>query len=344
MESKPQPAGPDVAGPALQLGKLENVDPRSVWPSEARDFTPWLRDHPDYLADALGIDLEFTAAEHPVGGFSLDLIGRDLTNNSVLIVENQLEQSDHNHLGQLLTYAAGTEAVTVVWVANRIRDEHRQVIDWLNQLGTDRLRFFAIDIEVAHIGESQRAPYLRLVAQPNDWQERIKRVETASSLSGKSSLYFNFWSQFLDRIQSEHPSWTRARKPQTVNWVFIRSPIPGVPLSVAFQQGKKLSVELYISAADAIWNLELFNRLNAQRSSIEAGYGRELAWEEAPGKQYCRIADRRDGEVTATANYDEYISWAFDCIGRWQMAAKHINLAELPQSPPATEINAPEGI
>src|SRR5690348_12926390 len=101
----------------MELGRLTAVDPRVVWPLEAHDFTPWLLEHADALADVLGIDLELTANEHPVGGFALDLIGRDVTDDCVLIVENQLTVTDHVHLGQLLTYAAGTGAATIVWIA-----------------------------------------------------------------------------------------------------------------------------------------------------------------------------------------------------------------------------------
>ena len=89
----------------MELGRLEPVDVRTVWEKEDRDFTPWLLDHDDRLAEALGIDLEIQQSEHPVGNFSLDLIGHDLTNDAVLIVENQLSGTDHNHLGQILTYA-----------------------------------------------------------------------------------------------------------------------------------------------------------------------------------------------------------------------------------------------
>src|SRR5215203_5282830 len=114
------------------LGRLQALDPRSVWPREAHDFTPWLLENEDALAEALGLDLELSAAEHPVGGFALDLVGRDMTNDCVLIVENQLSDTDHGHLGQLLTYAAGTDARTVVWLAPRFREEHRQALDYLN--------------------------------------------------------------------------------------------------------------------------------------------------------------------------------------------------------------------
>ena len=110
------------------LGRLQPLDPREVWADEARDFTPWLFENADLLEEALGIDTELEEAEHPVGGFSLDLIGRDLTNNAVLMVENQLATSDHGHLGQIMTYAAGTDASTIVWVASEFRAEHRQAI------------------------------------------------------------------------------------------------------------------------------------------------------------------------------------------------------------------------
>lgn len=115
------------------LGRLEGVEVRTVWVHEARDFTPWLLEHADHLAETLGIDLELEQSEHPVGGFSLDLVGRDLTNDAVLIVENQLAGTDHNHLGQILTYAAGTDASSIVWIATSFREEHRQAIDWLNE-------------------------------------------------------------------------------------------------------------------------------------------------------------------------------------------------------------------
>ena len=119
----------------LELGRLQSMDPRDVWRHEAHDFTPWLLENADVLSDALGIDLELSAAEHPVGGFNLDLVGRDLTNNCVLIVENQLSTTDHGHLGQLVTYAAGTDARTIVWISPSFREEHRQALDFLNDMG-----------------------------------------------------------------------------------------------------------------------------------------------------------------------------------------------------------------
>jgi hypothetical protein len=154
---------------AVDLGRLECVDPRLVWIHEAHDFTPWLLENGDRLAEALGIDLELEAAEHAVGGYSLDLVGRDLTNDAVLIVENQLDTTDHSHLGQVLTYAAGTAASTIVWIATAFREEHRQALDWLNENTSEDTHFFGIELQVVKIGDSLRAPLFNVVAEPNDW-------------------------------------------------------------------------------------------------------------------------------------------------------------------------------
>jgi len=141
------------------LGRLTSVPPRDVWVHEAYDFTPWLLQNVDVLSDLLGMEeLELDAAEQPVGGFSLDLIGRDLSDGSVVIVENQLAQSDHGHLGQILTYAAGTNPTTIVWIATSFRPEHRAALDWLNEHTDPDTRFFGVEIEVVRIGDSAPAP------------------------------------------------------------------------------------------------------------------------------------------------------------------------------------------
>ena len=148
--------GENLVVMSVELGRLEHVDPRSVWVHEAHDFTPWLLANADRLSEALGIDLELEAAEHAVGGYSLDLVGRDITNDAVLIVENQLATTDHSHLGQVLTYAAGTGASTIVWIATAFREEHRQALDWLNESTGDEAHFFGIELQLVKIGDSTR--------------------------------------------------------------------------------------------------------------------------------------------------------------------------------------------
>ena len=280
-----------------ELGRLESVDPRSVWQHEAVDFTPWLLDNADVLADALGIDLELSTAEHPVGGFSLDLIGRDLTNDCVLIVENQLSSTDHGHLGQLVTYAAGTEARTVVWVALQFREEHRQALDYLNDLAGDATRFFGVELAVVRIGGSQRAPLLRVRAQPNDWHAQVAAVSRSSSLqAGKAPLYYQFWARLLERVGREHPGWTNERKPQTANWFSMACPFKGGPhYAFSFAAEGRLRSELYIDLGDAEANSGLFEELHDLRSVIEEAYGAPPTWEDLEGKRACRIAIRRWG-------------------------------------------------
>ena len=304
------------------LGRLEPLEPRQVWPHEARDFTPWLLDNDDALADVLGIDMELSAAEHPVGGYSLDLLGSDLTNNCVLMVENQLTQTDHGHLGQILTYAAGTEAKTVIWMATSFREEHRQALDFLNDLAAGEARFFGVEITVVRIGESEPAPLFRLRAQPNDWHSQVSTAaRTTAQQAGKGPLYRSFWALFLKRVAASRPRWTRATKPQVTNWLSLPSPFKGLSYySVSFAQGGKLRSELYLDYQDADEVVRVYERLLAKKELIENVYGRPLSWEDLPGRRACRICDYAPGDVTQEDEYDQYIEWFIDAQDRLRKA------------------------
>jgi hypothetical protein len=137
---------------------------------------------------------------------ALDLIGRDLSNGAVLIVENQLAATDHSHLGQVLTYAAGTAASTIVWIATAFREEHRQALDWLNENTGEDTHFFGIQLQLVKIGHSVGAPLFNVVVQPNDWQKQVRAAtQPGRTTSGKGTLYMEFWKQFFDRLLAEHP-------------------------------------------------------------------------------------------------------------------------------------------
>jgi hypothetical protein len=136
----------DASGGVPVLGKLETLDPRQVWAHEAYSFTPWLLENADAPNEVLGMDLDLSEAEHPVGSFALDLIGVDEATSERVIIENQLTQTDHSHLGQLLTYAGGTDAVNIVWIATGFREEHRAALDWLNSRTDENTRFFGVEI------------------------------------------------------------------------------------------------------------------------------------------------------------------------------------------------------
>jgi hypothetical protein len=319
----------------MELGRLEPVQPRTIWSNEARDFTPWLLVNADRLAEALGIDLELTNAEHPVGGFALDLIGRDLTNSCTLIVENQLEATDHTHLGQILTYAAGTGAATIVWVAPLFRDEHRQALDWLNENTAADIHFFGVQLRVVRIGESLPAPLFDVVAQPNDWQKLVREAGRADTApTARMESYRQFWGRYLERVAAEQPSWTRAKVPPAQNWLAQPSPIPGCQLNAGFSTGNRLRHELYIDAGDAERNETILRHLAHHRASIEAIFGEALEWENLPNRRACRIAVYANGSVGDSERWDKYLDWFFDTGVRLRAA-----LAAAPPVP--AELDSP---
>lgn len=306
----------------MELSRISPVDPRAVWSHEARDLTPWLLANADVLADVLGIDLELSIAEHPVGPFSLDLLGRDLSNDCVLIVENQLTPTDHDHLGKLITYAAGTDARTVVWLAPTFREEHRQALDLLNDLGGERVRFFGVELRVVRIGDSAAAPLLELRAQPNDWHAQLSAAASTGSRSGgKATAYEGFWTRFLERVRVEHPDWTRAQKPGTANWFAMPCPFKGGPFySFGFSQGGRLRTELYIDFVEPGRAGGLFDALNQRRDLIEARYGAPLSWEELPERRASRVGDYAAGDVLESGAHDRYIDWFFETGARLRRA------------------------
>src|SRR5688500_16692480 len=138
------------------LGRLQSVDLRSVWASECTHFTPWLAqaENLELIGEAIGVELELEAQEKRVGPFRADILCKDTITNSWVLIENQIEPTDHCHLGQLLTYAAGLQAATIVWVAGKVREEHRAALDWLNEITGERFNFFGLEIELWRIGDS----------------------------------------------------------------------------------------------------------------------------------------------------------------------------------------------
>ncbi len=309
-----------TSGPGL--GRLASVQPREVWPHEALNFTPWLLDNVDVLSDLLGMDLVLERAEHRVGDFSLDLIGYDQSTNDVVIVENQLELSDHTHLGQILTYSAGTDPTTVVWITTGFRPEHRAALDWLNERTDDDTRFFGVEIGVVRIGASEPAPAFNLVIQPNDWEKVVRK--TASVASGEASLraatYRRFWETALDRIRSEHPDWTRARTSDQA-WVNTTSGTPGAPISMAFRRDG-LVAQIYYDSPDATANATRFESLLDKRPEFEQALGASPIWDDMPGRKAARVVvvSERFQDVADEERWPQMIDWLMDMQLRFRAA------------------------
>jgi hypothetical protein len=211
-----------IGSPKPTLGRLVRADLRDAWVGEATDFTPWLAlpDNITLLSETIGIELEVESQEKNVGPFRADILCRDTIDNHFVLIENQLERTDHGHLGQLLTYAAGLEAVTIVWVASRFTDEHRAALDWLNNATKSGFNFFGLEVELWKIGESAMAPKFNVVSQPNDWTKTVREQAAAAQsgpLSDSQRLHLEFWTQFRQYL-ADRGSQIRITRPSSNHW------------------------------------------------------------------------------------------------------------------------------
>lgn len=301
----------------VDLGAIERVDLREVWPHEAQDFTPWLAENLDKLGEALGLDLELRSAEAAVGTFSLDVLAHDLGSNRPIIIENQLEGTNHDHLGKLLTYAAGYDAYAAVWLTRDFRDEHRQALDWLNQRTDEDTQFFGVVVEAWRIDKSRPAPHFRLVAFPNDWQKQSSNVERRQGGSGvvteRSQRYREFFQSLIDELREEH-QFTNARKGQPQSWYNFSSGLSGIAYSAAFVRDGKATVNIDISRSDAEWNRKLLGSLATRKGDFQSEFEEEIQWDQIDGRRACYVRISRNGSIDDDeAALDELHDWM---IGR----------------------------
>lgn len=295
-----------------QLGKfgvLKKVSLRTLWPHEALDFTPWLAENLDVLSEKLGMDLELQLQEASVGTFSLDLLAHDLGTDRIVVIENQIEQTDHDHLGKLITYAAGHNASVAVWIAASFREEHRQALDWLNQRTDTTTEFFGVVLEAIQIDDSRPACNFRLVSFPNDWRKHA--ISTgASKPSSRGESYRKFFQKLIDKLREQH-AFTQARKAQAQSWYTFTSGIRGASFGFSFAMGGRARVEVYIDREDATWNKSLFDAVLEQREDIESDLNATLSWERLDDRRASRIALYRDASIEdSPASLDELEAWA----------------------------------
>jgi hypothetical protein len=303
----------------MQLGKIRQVDLREVWPNEAQSFTPWLQAHPEELGEVLGLELEFEK-EKSVGAFSLDLFGTDLNTGKSVVVENQLERSDHSHLGQLLTYAGGLESGTIVWLAKEIRQEHRAALEWLNSVTNSETNFFGVEIKAIRIGDSPPAPWLDLVVQPNSWSKSLKENASTLSESDRSRAYGEFWQILIEKLTEKYPEFS-GRTPWARPWFPSTIGTSGVTINFVFSS-KGLRLEYYLGSADAALNQSRYEALLAIRTQIEQSIGQELDWEALDGRKACRISlyGPADSDVEDKERWAEYSAWFLDAFDKMRGA------------------------
>ncbi len=304
-----------------ELGRLERVDLRLAWQNEALSFTPWLAQESNLraLGEVIGLELELEAVEKSVGSFRADILCRatDLDDHQVLI-ENQLEPTDHKHLGQILTYVAGLNAQTVVWIAQRFCDEHRAAIDWLNTHTIPGVNFFAVEVEAWRIGSSQIAPKFNMVSHPNDWARSVAQVARSIASGANSELQakrLRFWTAFR-AYQEANPGAVSPRTPSTssdLGFALGRGDFRMVA-NLNFKEG-------WVWIATVIrgpsrW--ERYRHLLDQRHAIEAQLGYQLDWPDpvegaAAGKDVW-IAVSQEADLENETKWGEAIRWLRDTL------------------------------
>ncbi len=264
------------------------------------------------LGETIGLQLELEGREQPVGRFSADLLCRDSLTGNYVLIENQLERTDHSHLGQLLTYAAALNAVTIVWIAARFTDEHRAALDWLNQCTDESIRFFGLEIELWRIGDSPWAPKFNIISKPNDWTREVQR-EAAQELTQTKRLQLDFWTAFRQHME-EHGSTVRCQKPAPVSWMAHALGRTGVRLNSIVSTWNwdtstpepEIRAEVLLEGPNS---KRWFAELAAQRDAIEAALGFPLIWRNPENAVTCRAFVRLPADVNDPARWPEQFSW-----------------------------------
>ena len=302
--------------PELDLGSLTEVDPHDLWTNETQDFTPWLADHVDLLSEALGLDLEIEQREAAVGSFAVDLLGTERETGKVVIIENQLEETDHRHLGQLLTYASGLDAGIIIWVSPRFRDEHREAVHWLNAQTGEGVAFFGAELELLRIDESRPAPRFNVVAEPSEFQRALK--ESVAKPSERGLAYQRFFRRLVDCLHDEHPGlvYTQAESVGYHSSILFGAGRLGFQLLVSFVSGRKFRIALVITTGDKDRNKRAFDQLHSQREVMAAALGEEPAWERLDENVTSRVAVYRDGDIELSPQdrLDELLRWSVDFL------------------------------
>ena len=298
---------------SAKFGRIERVDLRELWPHEAADFTPWLAENISTLGDALKLDLELRETEASTGDFLLDLLARETGTEREVVIENQLEATDHSHLGKLMTYAGGFDAGVLVWIAKTFRDEHRQALDWLNQRTGEETEAFGVVVEAWRIDKSRPAPHFNVVSAPNDWQRESAERIRSGGISARRSSYKEFFEGMIEKLVQRE--FTSPRKARPQHWLTFSSGYgQGALYSFSFNRDRKVSVELYLNATRE-QNKALFERLAERTEDIESEIGNELDWQELKQKKASRVRLARQGSIDDDAEtLNEIAAWGVETL------------------------------
>ncbi|NLG28952.1 MAG: DUF4268 domain-containing protein [Chloroflexi bacterium] len=282
------------------IGKLTRVPLRDVWKREDADLTKWLESNYDVLSDSLDITLVNVERERSAGSFSVDLVGEDQSGGTV-VIENQLEKSDHDHLGKLVTYVTALEAKTAIWIVSEPRPEHVRAVAWLNE--SRSASFYLVKVEAVRIEDSPPAPLFTLIVGPSEEGRNIG--ETKETLAERYLVREHFWTELLKKIKATTKLHANL-SPTKENWISTGAGKSGLSYNYVIRQ-HDTQVELYIDRGkdtDAE-NKTIFDRLLQSKSEVETAFGAPLDWQRLEGKRACRVRHQ-----LGVGGYQDEAKWA----------------------------------
>ncbi|MDC7685090.1 DUF4268 domain-containing protein [Asticcacaulis sp. BYS171W] len=314
-----------------KLGKLLILKAAEVWGNEPQIFTPWLSQNLELLSEALQIEeLELKGTEVSAGDFRLDILAEDGEGFPV-IIENQFGATDHKHLGQLISYVASLKnRATVVWVAERFKEDHRAAIDWLNSSTSEDYDFFAVEVEALKIGDSDPAPYFNVVAKPNNWARNVRAVSRQTStgeLASRHHMRISYWASFAEYLRAKNSKF-QIRRQNKDHWFEFPIGRSGIVISSTITTKGRIGVELYLHKDPLKAGIR---QLKADKTAIEQEFGEALDWQELLGKKASRIAVfKTDSDPSDENSYSELHDWMLDRMERFQRVfgqrVKQLNL------------------
>lgn len=294
----------------MAIGKLEEVDIRKLWKHEQYDFSEWLskKENIENLNDILGLTLVDISKETYVGAYRCDLFAKDETTGIKVIIENQLEMSNHDHLGKIITYASGLDAKVVVWIVKEAREEHRSAIEWLNNNTNSNINFFLIEIHAYKIGNSDNAPMFQVIEQPNDFIKNNKSTNSSDTMNKSQSQRVEFWNQF-NNVLVERGKPFNVRKATTDHWYNVAIGTSDAHIDITLvNKDSVIGVELYITD-----NKDLFDKLYQKKDEIESNLGFKLDWRRLNNSKASRIVTFIKGlNFDNHSNYNELMNKTID--------------------------------
>lgn len=297
---------------SMKIGKLKEVNIRELWAHEQYDFSAWLakEENIELLNEKIGLTLVDINTEAYVGSYRCDIVAVDETTGIRVIIENQLENSNHDHLGKIITYASGLDAKVIVWIVKEARDEHRSAIEWLNNNTSKDINFFLIELRAYRIGNSDPAPMFDVVEQPNDFIKESKVIKPPESMTKSQSERLIFWNLFNEHLINRGKPFN-VRKASTNQNYDIAIGTSEAKLSIWLEnKDSAVSVMLYINS-----NKALYDNLYAKREEIEAEFGNEMIWYRLDNAKASIISYHIDGlNFDDHSNYDALIEEAIDKV------------------------------